>query len=415
MEKKTIGSFLAALRKANGMTQKDLADQLNVSDKTVSRWERDDGTPDLSVIPVLAEIFDVTCDELLRGERKPPEERVDIPEENRTTQKGEKQRRQLLKSTLSQYQTQSFIAMGISVVGLLVALICNLAFLKAVLGFLCGAIFLLISFVCQTIFLNRALHSVDDTILEESDLSAFRRQVIFLTEKSYCVILGLLGFTFPLMLVDAYLGLTWNATLRLGAAYAALFLLVYAIVLYFLNAALVKKKIFSLSEKEEQIYWRNHKLKRTCALILALVLALTVLCHNLATAYFGPWNLMEGTTFQDYESFRSFMAQEVTPAAPSELIYIDDQGNEISEEDALRRTLLDKNGNVVCEYIERNQNVYTIRYEPQDGTVLPITVCTYDDLREAEGKLNTRNHIFGVVYVLEASAVLLFYFRKRAK
>lgn len=60
MEKKTIGGFIAALRKANGMTQKDLAEKLNVSDKTVSRWERDDGAPDLAVIPVIAEIFDVT-------------------------------------------------------------------------------------------------------------------------------------------------------------------------------------------------------------------------------------------------------------------------------------------------------------------------------------------------------------------
>ena len=57
MEKKTIGGFIAALRKANGMTQKDLAERLNVSDKTVSRWERDDGAPDLAVIPVIAEIF----------------------------------------------------------------------------------------------------------------------------------------------------------------------------------------------------------------------------------------------------------------------------------------------------------------------------------------------------------------------
>ena len=43
MEKKTIGGFIAALRKANGMTQKDLAERLNVSDKTVSRWEREIG------------------------------------------------------------------------------------------------------------------------------------------------------------------------------------------------------------------------------------------------------------------------------------------------------------------------------------------------------------------------------------
>ena len=38
MEAKTIGKFITALRKANGMTQKDLAEKLNVSDKTISRW-----------------------------------------------------------------------------------------------------------------------------------------------------------------------------------------------------------------------------------------------------------------------------------------------------------------------------------------------------------------------------------------
>ena len=76
MEKKTIGKFIAVLRKANGMTQKDLADRLFVSDKTVSRWERDEGAPDLSLIPVIAELFGVTCDELLRGERRPAADRA---------------------------------------------------------------------------------------------------------------------------------------------------------------------------------------------------------------------------------------------------------------------------------------------------------------------------------------------------
>ena len=64
MEKKTIGQFIAALRKANGMTQKELAEQLSVSDKSVSRWERDESAPDLSLIPVIAEIFGVTSDEI---------------------------------------------------------------------------------------------------------------------------------------------------------------------------------------------------------------------------------------------------------------------------------------------------------------------------------------------------------------
>ena len=144
MEKKTIGGFISALRKANGMTQKELAERLNVSDKTVSRWERDDGAPDLAVTPVIAEIFNVTCDELLRGERKSPAERIEIMEDNESSPKSEKQRQRLLKSTLSQYQNLTYIAMGVSVVGMIVALICNLAFLKAVLGFVSSSFSFLI-------------------------------------------------------------------------------------------------------------------------------------------------------------------------------------------------------------------------------------------------------------------------------
>ena len=69
MEQKTICKFIAVLRKSQGMTQKELAEKLGVSDKTVSHWEREESAPDISLIPVIAEIFSVTCDELLRGEK----------------------------------------------------------------------------------------------------------------------------------------------------------------------------------------------------------------------------------------------------------------------------------------------------------------------------------------------------------
>ena len=65
-----IGKRIKDLRKQNDLTQEKLATLLGVTDKAVSRWERDECAPDLSVIPVLAEIFDITIDELLRGQRK---------------------------------------------------------------------------------------------------------------------------------------------------------------------------------------------------------------------------------------------------------------------------------------------------------------------------------------------------------
>ena len=70
MERKSIGTLIAALRRANGLTQKQLADQLGVSDKAVSRWERDESLPDLTLLPVIADLFHITVDELLRGERR---------------------------------------------------------------------------------------------------------------------------------------------------------------------------------------------------------------------------------------------------------------------------------------------------------------------------------------------------------
>ena len=88
MEKKTIGKFISALRKANGMTQKELGEKLFVSDKTVSRWECDECTPELSLIPSIAEIFGITTDELLRGERNNPDREAIISEETASKQKA---------------------------------------------------------------------------------------------------------------------------------------------------------------------------------------------------------------------------------------------------------------------------------------------------------------------------------------
>lgn len=446
MEKKTIGGFIAALRKANGMTQKDLADRLNVSDKTVSRWERDEGTPDLSLIPVIAEIFGVTCDELLRGERRSPEERNAPQEDCYSTQKGEKQRQRLLNSALFQYRTQTYVSIGISCLGLIAALICNLVFLKAVLGFLCGTIFYVVSFACQAIFVNRVLLRVEDGGLDMESMSAFRRRIIALAERSIGTTVCFVGFTAPLLLVDAYMGLSADSMLLFGVIGAVAFLAVYAIICYFLNASFVKKGIYVLSEKESEVYYHNHRLKRICAIALSGLLLLTFVGHQAATTIWGPWSIMEGTTFQDYDSFIAFVEQK--PDSPQNsnnredsntiwydnlgntiseeeawerasedksAIWYDEFGNEITMEEAKHRTLKDVNGMVVCEYTEWYEGVVSVRYTPKDGTVLPITVCTYGDLHEAEDKVAVRNVVFGVGYCVEVIIAFLVYFKKRAK
>ena len=421
MEKKTIGALISALRKANGMTQRDLADRLHVSDKTVSRWERDEGTPDLALIPVLAEIFGISCDELLRGERNAPENQ----NSSDTTARGEKQRQRLLKSTLSQYRTQCYYTMLLSSVGLICALICNLAFLKAVLGFLLGAIFFAASIIFQLIVKNQAFLSVEDAGLDEQTLSDFHRRIMKLTEQSIGLTIGLMGFTFPMLLVGANVGLRATEMLLFGAASAAVFLLLYAVICYFLNASFLKRGLYTLSEKEALVYHHNYRLKRILAIILIALLAITWIAHMAATEIWGPFSIMDGTTFDDYESFIAFMELDIPnsqsadywadPSTQIEEVYYDENGNEISEEEALRSTLEDQNGTVVCTYVDRNASVISIQYVPQDGTVLPITVCTQQDLVEAQKKVAIRNIAFVAAYCLEAAVILLIYARKRKK
>ena len=71
MNQQKIGRFIAKLRKANDLTQQELANRLIVSNKTISRWETGESLPDAVYFPALAKLFGVTADELLAGEYAP--------------------------------------------------------------------------------------------------------------------------------------------------------------------------------------------------------------------------------------------------------------------------------------------------------------------------------------------------------
>lgn len=70
MDQKKIGSFLKELRKEKGITQEKFAEKLNVSGRTVSRWETGANMPDISLLVEIAEFFDVSIPEIINGERK---------------------------------------------------------------------------------------------------------------------------------------------------------------------------------------------------------------------------------------------------------------------------------------------------------------------------------------------------------
>ncbi len=68
MDQEKIGRFISKLRKENNMTQEILAEELNVSVKTISRWENGKNMPDLSLFKPLCELFNITFNDLMSGE-----------------------------------------------------------------------------------------------------------------------------------------------------------------------------------------------------------------------------------------------------------------------------------------------------------------------------------------------------------
>ena len=77
MEKKTLGMVISTLRKERNMTQKELAAKLHITDKAVSKWERDLACPDINTLPLLAEQLGVSVDTLLSSgttDRAPAED-----------------------------------------------------------------------------------------------------------------------------------------------------------------------------------------------------------------------------------------------------------------------------------------------------------------------------------------------------
>ena len=153
MAKQTIGEFLATLRKANGYTQQEVADRLGISNRTLSGWECNNVLPDILLLPVLAELYGVTVDEILAGERKAREEKV----------LSNKAEQNLLRSKLAKFDIRAWILTGIVILALCVVFIGVCFALTDMAMIAVGIPIGVVSIGLIFLFLRNAEISVDDT------------------------------------------------------------------------------------------------------------------------------------------------------------------------------------------------------------------------------------------------------------
>lgn len=109
MDMVKIGQFIAALRKSRGFTQQEVAERLGITDKTVSKWERGKGLPDITAIPAIAELFEVSADEILRGERI-----IETKQSEQNQKKNAEQGKFFISSKCKRTRALLYIALGVT-------------------------------------------------------------------------------------------------------------------------------------------------------------------------------------------------------------------------------------------------------------------------------------------------------------
>ena len=125
MDTQKTGEFLRALRKAKGLTQEEVAEQLFLSPKTVSRWESGAGLPDINIISGVAALYGVTVDEILKGEKKT--DRSENLTEQTKRLKNDGRARMIRENLLKKYNV--FFIVAVSVLGFFLLLEILLGFL----------------------------------------------------------------------------------------------------------------------------------------------------------------------------------------------------------------------------------------------------------------------------------------------
>ncbi|MBQ8228614.1 MAG: helix-turn-helix domain-containing protein [Clostridia bacterium] len=263
MEKKTIGTFLSALRKANGMTQQEVADKLNVSNKTVSKWERDEGCPEIMMLPAIAELYSVTVDEILRGEKN-----ASTGCEESKHAKKEERLKYLIEKTSVRLSNSSVISIVLGAVALILSyIISDIVYNYNVLwvGYMIILLLVAASVTVALISFNNFSSSINNEeivgTLSVEDIT--KKAIKYISVVLFLTIVTLLGL-FLNMILDgpSMLFVSLPATALIGGLLA-----------YKAHSVLYKKyKICEPELSPEQKLYRKKHIKITSVIIAVIII-----------------------------------------------------------------------------------------------------------------------------------------------
>ncbi len=435
MEKKSLGCFIAFLRKEKGLTQKNLAELLNVSDKTVSHWECDETSPDISILPLLAEILGVTVDELLRGKKKTSDP---VPEAQPSTEKNErffdkagrktssffsKIKNESINERYRYFRLFSLIGTVIAAV-VIISVAVSLAFsgyffdssipvgLITLFGSLWTIVLSLAFTVGARFLFSRELLPEECKVREEKDF-------IFKANRITYNNIFLLFCAFPLSLCG----------INIMPIFSNLILAVAFIAAARLTATSVLTKKGYLNKNDHgQILIKY--------ISIFLVSAISVSCAVLFFTEEIYFPSTENIIFDNAADFKAYME---TPADKPEEAYLIDgvyattvpptimltpgrtdeiassPVQEIPEVQDLTETVCGADGEKILTFIWCNKAVHYYRYDDSDGSFLVITYDAEIRARKQEIFINDFSPVFIALFCIADATVCTMLYKKRKK
>lgn len=405
MAKTTMGEFLAILRKSKGMTQQDAADRLGVSNKTVSSWETGASSPDISLLPAIAELYGVTCDELLRGERISPAEPPQA-----TEQKREKALAHLLARYKNNVSVAAMVSYGLALLAALLTLILAFAAFQSRLGFFIGLILLAASLFVTLLACRRAAFLVSQDDFEAEATERFFLYLFRIRGRVCIACAAAFGFIFPHVFIPAHGGMKIGYAFLFGAIGAAAAFLIAGFIYL-----LIKSKSERFPENERK-YLRfkliNSSVIFGCAALISAAAIAAVCIYNsvflhadgivsLGLSY--KYNSLEDletaaescSLFTEYEY--TLLREEPLPAegeGRAESVYLfPAEGNDLDEDD-----FYGYNYRTAADGIELTLYRYQLNVEEAEGETAEFLAA---DIRLQNKELSVRREDWR--YLLTAS------------
>ena len=399
-EKMTLGQYISHHRKLNGMTQKDLAERLNVSDKAISRWERDENAPDIHLLPVIADIFGVTCDEILRGgevaaqkEVVKENEKAEISEEtfdetmlSKTSESREETVRNQangFEQIISRFTIRNLIAVAITLLCPISIRICVECNLGQGLAYTIGVIFIIIGLLCEIAFYKDTCASLMAVVFDSEDVKNESKWCVLKQFENVlliqgCVIISSIFAAYDDIELIPIVGVIVAGTILIGK-----------IIMWSVNKKLIRKGAIQSGEQEKA----SGDIKLKSALILLGLLIVTGILQLVMDIVLNPIYFVEGTKIETLEELRSYKSFDYDDSE-----FYNSEGEEIH----------------VNIYWDENGNMYI---DGEDGVEenLPLKAYDYWEIKQGHQNIDNIHQCYMLTYLTEIIIVVIYTKRKCKK